>query len=265
MKYLFAHWDSFKKKLDNKYIILFLDYDGTLTPIVNSPAQAVIPVKIKELLSRLSQNPGCKLAIISGRALGDIKKMVGLENIIYAGNHGLELEGPKIRFQSPIRMRFKAFLKQIKNGLTKKLSSIKGVLIEDKGLSLSIHYRLVNKKKIALLKNILHKTIISYLARKRIKTKAGKMVLEITPPVKWDKGKVVLWLLARQRIFTAGKPFMPVYVGDDKTDEDAFKVLKDKGLAIFVGRPRKSHAGYYLKNTQETARFLKKILELNEK
>jgi len=260
MKNLFRHWDNLKKKLSDKYIMLFLDYDGTLTPIVSAPEKASITKEIRGLLIELEKSPYYKLAIISGRALNDIKNIIGLKGIIYSGNHGLELEGPKIKFEPIVSLRYKAALKQIKNDLNKKISIIKGAFVEDKGLSLSLHYRLVDKKNIPQVKTVFHETIILYLVRNKIKIKTGKMVLEVRPPLEWDKGKMVLWLLARQKVALKDKEVVPVYIGDDKTDEDAFKVLKNKGITIFVGNPKPSYAQYYLKDTNEVKEFLKGIL-----
>ncbi|MDD2689689.1 MAG: trehalose-phosphatase [Candidatus Omnitrophica bacterium] len=264
MKNLFKYWDDLKDKLNNKYIMLFLDYDGTLAPIVSTPEKALISKEVKYLISELSKIPNCKLAIISGRALKDIKNIVGLKGIIYSGNHGLEIERPKIKFESQVSARYKATLELIMEDLKKRLYSIKNAFIEDKGLSLSIHYRLVDKKDIPKVKTIFHETIILYLVRNKIKVKTGKMVLEIRPPYEWDKGKVVMWLLARQQFALKDNGVFPIYLGDDVTDEDAFNVLKNRGMTIFVGKPKPSHARYYLKNTDEVGEFLKRILEIQE-
>lgn len=241
--------------------MLFLDYDGTLTPIVKTPDRAAIPAGTKRILRELSELSQCRVAIISGRMLRSVKRMAGLRGIIYAGNHGLEIEGPKIKFLSPVSSSYRALLIKIRDELHKKLSGIKGVLIEDKGLTLSLHYRLVNKKDIPRVETIFHETVIVYLVGNKIKFKSGKMVLEIRPPVNWDKGKVVLWLLARRQ-FKQGTNILPVYIGDDVTDEDAFKVLRNRGLTIFVGKPKESFAKYYLKNTRQVVQFLKNILRL---
>ena len=263
MDHLLSEWNELKEKLKDKFIFLFLDYDGTLTPIVETPREAIISCETKELLEKLSKIPKCKIAIISGRALKDIKNKVNLENIIYVGNHGLEIEDPKIKFESPISSRYKDILEYIKTDLIKELSLIKGVILEDKGFSLSVHFRLVDRKKIPQVKAIVHESAIPYLVRNEIKIKPGKMVLEIRLPGNWDKGKVVLWLLARQRFLIGEKDLIPIYIGDDKTDEDAFKALKNEGLTVFVDRPRLSHARYYLKNTEEVTDLLHKILVLH--
>lgn len=262
MEYLFSSRDKIEKKLNSKRIALFLDYDGTLTPIVETPDKAVISVKDREVLKRLAGCPSCKLAIISGRSLKDIKKFVGLKNIIYSGNHGLQIEGPEIKFQSPVSDRYKTILSRIKKDLIKGLLHIKGAFVEDKGLTLSIHYRLADKKDLPLAEAIFKRAVKPYLMRKKIRVTSGKKVFEIRPPVEWDKGKIVLWLLARERFILGQKGLFPVYIGDDTTDEDAFRALKNKGLTIFVGRPRASCADYYLKDTKEVYRFLRKIPRL---
>lgn len=189
MEYLFKHWDRLKEELSNRYIMLFLDYDGTLTLIVETPEKAILREETKGLLKKLSNSPRLKLAFISGRTLEDIKNKVGLKNVIYSGNHGLELEGPKIKFELLVSPRYKMILGHIKNDLQQKISSIRGAFVEDKGLSLSLHYRLVDKKNIPQVKTIFHETIILYLVRNKIKIKTGKMVLEVRPPSEWDKGK----------------------------------------------------------------------------
>ena len=262
MDYLFAKWDKIKGELSNKFIFLFLDYDGTLTPIVEIPDKAVISKESRELLKKLSKSPNCALAIISGRSLSDIKGIVGLKDIIYAGNHGLEIEGPKIKFESQVSPRLKSIIRYIYKDAVSKLAKIKGVLIEDKGLTISIHYRLVDEKDVHRFLSIFNEITDLYLVRGKIKINPGKKVYEIRPPVMWDKGKVVLWLLARQQFLSGKNKIFPVYIGDDVTDEDAFKVLKKKGLTIFVGEKAGSAAQYYLKTTEEVTEFLRLISDL---
>jgi len=259
MEYLFSHCNKLKDKLRAKFVLLFLDYDGTLTPIVETPDKAVISKERKDLLDRLSTTHHCRVAIISGRALSDIKALVGLKDIIYVGNHGLEIEGPKIKFESQVSPRLKSIIRHIYIDAVSKLSKIKGVLIEDKGLTISVHYRLIDKKDIQEFLNIFAEITDPYIGRDKIKINSGKKVYEIKPPVQWDKGKVVLWLLGRQQFLLGENKIFPVYIGDDVTDEDAFKVLKKKGLTIFVGEQTSSEAQYYLKTTEEVTEFLRLI------
>jgi len=264
MIYFFEKWDELKDKLKNKFLFIFLDFDGTLAPIADTPAKAAMPEGTRRMLRSLSKKSSCKIAVISGRALEDIKsKFPGLSSIIYSGNHGLEIEGPKIKFSPLVSRGYKMALKAIKNILQKKLYSVKGVILEDKRISLSLHYRLVDDQQVPLVKTIFHETVIRYHAGARIRIKEGKKVLEIRPPLEWDKGKVVLWLLSRQKFAKYGREVLPIYIGDDLTDEDAFKALKRSGITIFVGSPAKSSdAKYYLEDTGEVARALKNILEI---
>ncbi|MFA6349818.1 MAG: trehalose-phosphatase [Candidatus Omnitrophota bacterium] len=259
MKHLFSGFDKIKKLLENKFILLLLDYDGTLTPIAQTPKNALIPGATKELLRRLSGIRYCRLCIISGRSLKGIKKAVGIKGAIYSGNHGLEIEGPRIKFRAPVPSASKPVIRKIYKDLAGRLSGIKGVLIEDKGLTISVHYRLVAKKDQREFLSIFFKITAPYAARDKIRVDPGKKVYEIKPPVRWDKGKASLWLLARERWILRGKKVLPVYIGDDSTDEDAFRALKGKGLTIFVGKSLRSGADYYLKDTWEVIKFLRLI------
>jgi len=212
------------------------------------------------LLLALSKTPRCKLAIISGRSLKNISGVVGFNNIIYGGNHGLELKGPGIRFKSPVSKKHKAILQKINRDFHRKLTPIKGALIENKGLSLTVHYRLVTPKQIPLVKTIFRQITAPHLRRNEIRVRPGKMVIEAIPPVDWNKGKAVQWLLRKGEHFA-----FPVYIGDDRTDEDAFKLLKKSGLTVFVGKSQKSNAEYFVKDTAEVLKFLRLIIKITHK
>ena len=261
MEYLFDEWDTIRDKIKDDCLFIFLDFDGTLVPIAQTPEKAVLHKKAKGLLRKLADSSKLKLAVISGRALGDIKNKVGIKNIIYSGNHGLEIQGPRIKFESKVSRKQESIIRYIYKETVNKLSGIKGVFIEDKGLSVSVHYRLVNAKDFQKLSNILIEIVEPSIAQEKIKINCGKQVYEIRPQVSWNKGKAVLWLLAKQQSKIGKKKVFPIYLGDDLTDEDAFTRLKDKGLTIFVGEAGNSQAQYYLRNTEEVTVFLRRILE----
>lgn len=261
MKYLFAEWNKVKAKIEGRHLFIFFDFDGTLAPIAPTPDEALLPWRAKELLKKLAVEPNLKLAFISGRSLVDLKKKIGLKNVIYSGNHGLQIEGPKIKHEFPSPSSYKKALRRIKAQLEEKLSGIKGAFIEDKKLSLALHYRLADKRELTVIKTIFRESVIPYLIQNKIRIRFGKMVSEVNPPLNWDKGRVVLWLLSRQKLILKGNDILPIYIGDDVTDEDAFKVLNSKGLSVFVGKPGNSKANYYLKNPREVIRFLRSISE----
>ncbi|TAN60709.1 trehalose-phosphatase [bacterium] len=261
MKYFFEEWEKLREALSDKFIFLFLDYDGTLTPLVDNPQDADLSLESRELLRRLKDNSRCKIAITSGRKLEDLKKRVGLEGVLYVGNHGLEIEGTKINFKSPLSLHYLKTLQEIKKDLgTNIISAVRGAFIEDKGLALTLHYRLVDKKDIPRLKDLFRQAMIAYMAKDKICLKDAKMAFEIRPPVRWDKGKVAIWLLARQHFMLQEKiNIIPLYIGDDVTDEDAFKALKNKGITVRVDGGAGSSAKYFVKDTSEVFRLLEEI------
>ncbi len=264
MEYLFDKWNNIKPRLRDKHIFIFFDYDGTLTPIVETPDKAILSETARKLLLKMSRNSRLKLAFISGRSLKDIKNRIKIKNGIYSGNHGLEIEGPNIKFKPLVSPRYQMIIRYIKEALNKKVSSISGAFIEDKGVSLSLHYRLVPRGKWALLRNIFNEVVNPYLVRGKISIKKGKMVLEVAPSYKWNKGDTVMWLLKKHEFALKRAKFIPIYIGDDLTDESAFKALKNKGLTICVGKTKLSEARYYLKNPGETAEFLERVLEIQQ-
>lgn len=260
MRYLFIKSGKLKSRL-KKRLFFFLDYDGTLTPIAKTPEEAVLPQETKQLLKNLLKTKKCELAIISGRTLQELKKNVGLRNIIYAGSHGFEIEGPNFKFKYPLPHKYNTILKQIRNELHKKLSDVKGIIIEDKRYSVCLHYRLVNSAFVPQVRSCFRHLLQPHLRQKQIVIYRGKSVLEARPNLDWNKGKTVLWLLEKISSAHKATSIFSIYIGDDITDEDAFKILKAKGLTIFVGKPRKFHAKYYLYNTNEVIGFLRQALE----
>ena len=266
MKYLFSNWQSFYKRLKKaKAIFLFLDYDGTLTPIVKKPELAILSSRMRALLEKNAHKQRTEVAIISGRSLKNIKNLVNIKNISYVGNHGLELEGPRLKYTNSNALRIKRYLDKIYKELAKALSGFKGVLIEHKGLTLSIHYRLLKgKNSLAEVLKIIRRATKTFIKQKKIKITHGKKVVEIKPKINWDKGKIVLWLLNYLKKKKPWEDTLSIYLGDDTTDEDVFNVLRNRGIGIFVGNSdKKSLAKFYLKNTKEVAIFLNRIISSN--
>jgi alpha,alpha-trehalase len=238
---------------------LFLDYDGTLTPIVKTPQQAVLSKTRRAALSKIALAPHITLAVISGRMISDLKKRVGLKGIYYAGNHGFEIQGPRVNITHRKALSAKPLLRKIKAELKKSLKGIRGMIIEDKILTLSLHYRLVKARDFRTICRLFPKIVAPYKKTNKIRITHGKKVFEIRPNIAWDKGKAVLWFL--KKIAKKSKA-IPVYIGDDTTDEDAFKVLKRKGVTIRVGKTRKTHAQQHLRNVNAVYKFLESLVKI---
>ncbi|MBE9529164.1 MAG: bifunctional alpha,alpha-trehalose-phosphate synthase (UDP-forming)/trehalose-phosphatase [Proteobacteria bacterium] len=251
-RYLFDNIDRIEDTLGNRRLLLCLDYDGTLTPIVNTPDAAHLGAKIKTLL--LSLKKVVDLAIISGRKIEDIKGRVGIEDIIYAGNHGAEIwDGEKIaisQYMSADRLLLNEFQIRLQNALC----GFPAIFIEDKGATLSVHFRNLKIKELAAFLLIFEETATYFKDAFRIT--AGKKVFEVRPIGLWNKGDAINWI--REHL---GPEKYVVYVGDDTTDEDAYGVLKSSGMPISIGS--NPEADYYLKEQGEIKALLELILLIN--
>ncbi len=236
-------------------VMLLMDYDGTLTPIVKRPELAVLSSDMKVLLKSMVEH--FKIAIITGRSLEEVKKMVGLKGIYHAGNHGLEIEGPGVSYLRPEAEHFRHIISEICRMLQMRLEKIEGSIVENKGLTGSVHYRLVMRGHVGTMKEIFREVVKPYLTSGEVRVTRGKKVLEIRPSVDWDKGKAVLWILD---VVDPRRKLIPIYLGDDRTDEDAFLVLKGKGLGVLVSeREKKTQAKFFLRDVDEVKSFLEKL------
>ena len=264
MQYVFSVWHEVSRRLKEAgRVLLLCDYDGTLTPIVDKPELADLPERTKQLLSDLSHQGRFTVGIISGRALADLRQRVGISSIIYAGNHGLEIEGPGMWFINPLAEEMRPVFRLIHQVLSKALVAIRGVQVEDKGLTLSVHYRMVDEDKSEEVRTIFEKVLDTARSLGKIRITSGKKVYEIRPAVDWDKGKAIALLIDKYGKPKTKKGVLPIFLGDDTTDEDGFKVVeKHGGISIFVGEEsRDSAARYYLKSTVEVEQFLSLLTE----
>lgn len=260
MQYLFDAWDEVSRCLKAADHILFLsDFDGTLTHIVDRPELAVISREIARLLRKLVKNRRYTVGIISGRALTDLKERVDVEGIIYSGNHGLEIEGLGTSFIEPLAEEIRPFFQLLSQILTITLKGIKGVLVENKGLTLTVHYRSVDDAEQHLVKDKFNEVIDQLHITGKIRITRGKKVYEIRPPINWDKGKAISLLIAKFKAVKKGGTLLPLYLGDDLTDEDAFKaIVAYDGISIYVGEEYiKSGARYFLRSPDEVEELLK--------
>lgn len=250
-RYLFDHLDEIKERFSSGGIFLFLDYDGTMTPIAETPDKAVMPEDMRQAVATLAER--MPVAVVTGRGLADIKRLVGMERLVYAGNHGSEIWDGK---QGVLLMSSGADtqgMKEILDRLRSALAHIDGVLIEDKDITASVHYRMVREEDVPGLLDIFTKVSREHGGPFRITS--GKKVLEIRPQDAWDKGRAVSWILKEM-----GGGRTPVYIGDDRTDEDAFEAIKGIGVSVCVGPC--SSADFYLKTQGEVKDLLALLIEL---
>jgi trehalose 6-phosphate phosphatase len=244
------HWETIAAHIERRpTLLLATDFDGTLAPIARTPLEAVLPAETRTLLRRLAACDGVKLAVISGRALADTQMHVGIEGLYYAGNHGLELSGPGIELHNPQASKVHGELERVLALLVEKVAPLDGVFIEDKGVTAAIHWRMASEESRVILSKLVHDTVV---AHPRLRLVAGKCVWEIRPKEGWNKGDALTHLTIRLGL----APADVLYLGDDVTDEDAFRVVRS-GLTFRVGDEGAETAAHYrLRDAADTQAFL---------
>jgi trehalose 6-phosphate phosphatase len=244
--------------------VLFMDYDGTLAPIVEDPALAQMTTAMQQVLTVLAQHPRYCVGIVSGRALADLRTRLGDRGLYLVGNHGLEIEGPGMRYQHPDVWRLRPELDALVQALTGELEAVPGAWVEDKGMTLSVHVRRVPATRVPEVTTRLLKHASPGIDAGRLALRTGKAVLEIRPRVQWTKGEAVCWILEQLRMERPTASRLALYLGDDDTDEDAFRILASAGVGIVVGSDRHgSAAHYYVRSTEEVEQFLAALSTLS--
>jgi alpha,alpha-trehalase len=250
--------DDLQAEAGTRRLAFFLDYDGTLTPIVARPDMAKLSPEMRDTLERLAQ--ACLVAIVSGRGLADVRGLVGAPDLIYAGSHGFEIAGPQgLSIQAEHGTEFLPDLDEMEGFLHRALEPVEGALVERKRFSIAVHYRNVDPHDQSAVDDAVGRALADHPGfRKGL----GKKVYEIQPNIDWHKGRAVRWLIEALELDLS--EVLPVYIGDDVTDEDAFRALKGDGLGILVRDPAEPHetaARYALESPDEVRRFFETLLE----
>ena len=241
---------------DSTRLALILDYDGTLAPIAPHPDIAHLPGETKVILEKLSKMPDVNIAIISGRSLDNVREMVGIDGITYAGNNGFEILHPDgTLFLHPVPPCYEENLKNLKKSL--EAVCIDGAFVEDKGPCVSWHYRKVNPP---LRKNLVAKAGAIF-SESGISVKNAHMSLEARPPVTWDTGRAAIYILRTLFGVDWSDRISTIFAGDDDTDEDAMAVLSGMAITFRVTDSQivRSRANYRLQNTDAVFTMLKWI------
>ncbi len=231
-----------------------LDFDGTLAPIADRPDQVQLSRQTREALRSLSTRHDVSVAIVSGRELCDVRQIVAIESLAYSGNHGLEIEGPKLSYASPLAAAMCDDVARMADALSVRLAHLDQLLVENKRLSLSVHYRLVPAQAWPEVLSAVETVVQDY---ESFRVLPGAMVWEIRPRVSANKGTAALWLRKHQ----SGEKGLPIFIGDDVTDEDAFRAFPD-GITIKVGGQRPTIARYAVAGPEEVLSFLTRLPSL---
>ncbi|MGI9049347.1 MAG: trehalose-phosphatase [Rubrobacteraceae bacterium] len=253
--------EKLEQRLMGKQPAVFLDYDGTLTPIVDRPEDATISDSMREAVRGLAER--CTVCVVSGRDRQVVQELMGLDNLVVAGSHGFDIWSPEEgTIEHDAGSGFEDLLDEVKARVGEEVEDIEGASVEPKKASVAVHYRLVSEEERRGIKESVDSILADH--PDDLKMTPGKMVYEIQPKLDWDKGKAVLYLL--ETLELDRDDVEPMYLGDDVTDEDAFEALAEtspEGIGIFVGRDddpevagRTTAADYVLRTMEEVERFL---------
>jgi trehalose 6-phosphate phosphatase len=244
--------------LRSNSIFLFLDYDGTLVPFKDKPTEVITPNKIKQIIKKLIKNPKIKVIIVTGRPLYEIKKLLNIKGLSFIALHGLHIEeanGLKSKWKQANQARM--LIKAIKKDMQPALKYEKGTFLEDKELTLVLHYRLLPTNKVQVIRKKFKKVVRTIDKKKILEIINGAKLIE-TRPKGWHKGKAVEKFLTSQ---IKVKNYLPIFIGDDITDEDAFRILEKRGITIYVANKskRKTAAQYWVKDPDDVFTFLQSL------
>lgn len=212
-------------------VLLLLDFDGTLSEIVATPEEAVPYPDAVASLREMARKPGYTVGILSGRSLADVRRRVGINNLVYGGNHGLEIAGPGIDYLHPEARSLMPAIAEACQRLTAGLAGIPGAFVENKTFTLTAHYRQTPETCHGKVFEAFDEATAHLVASNRCRVTVAKAALELRPAIDWNKGFALEYV--RRRLCPSA---YPLYIGDDATDEDAFRTAQDLGgSGVFVG------------------------------
>jgi trehalose 6-phosphate phosphatase len=256
VKPILRQWEEVQRVIQRPEQALWLfDFDGTLVPIARYPHEVVLAPETRHLLKKIAQRYPGRAGIVSGRAAKEIQRRVAIKELIYGGDHGYEIQGPRLRWHYPLSPSRRKQFRELARWIKREIPPIPGLWIEDKHWTLCIHYRTVNPKQVVRIKSILRRICnrvpaMGFIVQKGLKT------IEILPDVNWNKGQAVRWLKKRLRAKSV------FYVGDDTTDETVFCALGKSDISARIGRSRHSCAGYFLDQQHVSPELLQRIISL---
>ncbi|ELZ31091.1 trehalose-phosphatase [Halogeometricum pallidum JCM 14848] len=251
-----AAFTSAVETLDSKLrereeLLLCVDFDGTLSPVVEDPDSATMLPENRAALEALQSHPDVTVAVVSGRELSDVRSRVGLTGVTYAGNHGLELRTEGTTKVHPVAKERKSDVERLSAELRGTFEEVRGVHVEDKGQTLTVHHRRAADAHAERARRTVAR-LVGEFGGETLTVSGDEEIIEVRPSIDWDKGSIVSSLL-HDRVSC-----LPVFVGDSRTDEAGFRAVERDGVGIRVGEPddRATAATEFVSDPAETAALL---------
>jgi trehalose 6-phosphate phosphatase len=245
-RHLFDAWPDVVRRCQSaKHWLLLLDFDGTLAPLTSDPLAARPPREVRQLLGRLVRQPRARVYVISGRPLAYLRSRLKVPGLHLMGLHGWERAGTAI----PERERRR--VAQAKRWLRQQLRDAPGIKLEDKGLALALHYRDATPREVKLAREATLQVLRS--SQHALRLVQGKNIWELLPSFIRGKGAASAQLVAR-----FSRRWLPIYAGDDESDESAFAILR-RGVTIHVGENEETKARFWLRDPAEVKEFLSRL------
>lgn len=254
-----AAWREQRQRLG--HLLLALDFDGTIAPIVERPQDAAMLPAARGVIAQLLKRADTDVAIVSGRSLQDLRERCAIPGVYYSGNHGLQIEGPGVHETRPDALALLPAVRRSARELDEKLADIRGVFFEDKELTLSVHTRMIeDETERARVHCMVEETVAANPHGLRLTY--GKRVIEVRPDVDWHKGQATLFLIDCIEKARASHVY-PLFIGDDVTDEDAFAAIRDQGAGVLVADTptAATQARAWVRTPDEVARLLRALAE----
>lgn len=236
-------------------LLLCTDFDGTLTGIVADPDAPEMRPTNRQSLRRLRDHLHVAVAVVSGRALEDLRSRVGIDGISYAGNHGLELSHRGETTVHPVAEKQASGIDAVCEELRRQIGDIEGCLVENKGVTATVHHRQTAPDDVPKIREAVEETV-ARLAPDQIYVSEGKAVIELAPAVPWDKGQAVSFLGD-----DVPDTWVTMYLGDDTTDEHAFRAIAPHGLSVHVGSNEETAAVHRTPDPDTVERLLDWLAE----
>jgi alpha,alpha-trehalase len=241
------------RRRSTRHLLLLLDFDGTLAPFNPDPLAVFLDPGTAALIERLAAQSGMTVGVISGRRLPDLRTRVKASGLYLAGFHGLEIEAPGESYLHPAAALAAPLVTAIAAAVSPRLAGLPGVFIEDKAFSIALHYREATPAARVVATSAFVEAARADLDAARLRLLPGASVIELLPVSDWHKGAALDWI--RARVTARHGPVITIYVGDDVTDEDAFRAVGSDGIAIAASE-RPAGAAFRVDGPEGVSRLL---------